>query len=175
MKFVSDDAVLKHHEMTFEIYKTVFKQFKLGNISSHDANKVLGGLLSKGALGWRVIGITHELLRACQELDFKKMPKGAQRAHLSARIDNMIQLMELNEFKSSHDLFKFWQPRDVTILGFSKQNKTINTCNFAAIENSDGHFFTNAFIGYKFSAKHEGMLLNKTYHTCLYELPNMHN
>lgn len=83
-----------HHEATYEIYRVVHQQYKLGNISLKRVNRLVGDMLAASSRCWRVVGITKQALERYKSEDFLNRTKGIQRAHKINRIDTIKLLIE---------------------------------------------------------------------------------
>lgn len=150
----------RHRDATYEIYRVTQRQYLHKNMSLRRANNVLGNMLGGVPHGWRVIGITPNALRLFHEVEFRSRPKGVQRAHLFNRIETIKMLLSASELFSKEALFDTWQSRDKTILCLAKENRKINELEHCEIDNPDGRYFSNAYIGYSYSPSLEGKLLN---------------
>ena len=148
-----------HRRATHAIYLTLQEQFSLKNCSLKRANNVIGNLLGASASSWRVIGITPTALKLFHEVDFKKRPRGIQRAHKANRIDTVREILEVDQPLSEVELFNRWISKDETVLCLSKENKDILNIDPIKIENPEGELFSNAYIGYSFRRAHEGQFL----------------
>ena len=157
-----DDYIMPsaHREATFAVYKTVHREFALGNISLKRASNLIGLLLGAPKSSWRVVGITPAALELFRVEQFRKRPRGVQRAHLFNRIDTSREILETQSPLIEAELFDHWNSRDMTILSLSGENKNIAGIDAIHIENPNGELFSNSYIGYSFKANHEGVLLS---------------
>lgn len=150
---------------TYEIYKVAHQQFHLGNMSLKRCTTVIGSMIADTPSGWRVIGITHAALEKIASEDFRRVPRGVQRAHLFERIETIRMLLEDDTPLREEQVFEIWNKRDKTVLGLSSENKRISETPYYEINNPVGEFFPNNYIGYRFTQRREGAFLRNLWST----------